>query len=304
MKNEFKILLCLACLLLLLEAGARVFETRLSKDVQHLRELPAQAEKIRTAGKDVFKVLVLGNSLARCGVDVALLTTELKQQLQREVVVAVMHPDGSRIEQWTYGYRRYFEQTGAVPDVVLLITGRLHLTDQPPDVSDMGAFYVSNKDVPVFMRSSKVGGEDAARFFAARSSALLAHADRVQPLLFYRFVPGYEGTAGRINRSKRSDSPLPPTQGLEPTCETLKFLANTLKSTGARLVIASVPMPEPYDLPGTVLGTVLGAHALLINTGRTLPLLPDLFPDHYHLDELGAEQLTKVIVSEGHGRWQ
>jgi len=38
MKNEFKILLCLACLLLVLEAGARVFETRLSKDVQHLRQ--------------------------------------------------------------------------------------------------------------------------------------------------------------------------------------------------------------------------------------------------------------------------
>ena len=296
MKNEFKILLCLASLLVVLEAGARLFETRLSKDVSHLRDLPAEAEKIRSAAPGSFKLLIVGNSLARCGIDVRLLSEALKQQLQREVVVAVMHPDGSRIEQWAYGYRRYFQQTEAVPDAVLLITGRLHLVDQRSDPGDMGAFYVSNVDVGLFMRSSALGVEDASRFFTARSSALLAHADRVQPLLFYRFVPGYEGAAGSINRSKRNDSPLPTTQGAGPTCETLKFFADTLTGTGARLVIASAPLPEAYGLPDQVVDVAARCGARVVETGKALPLPPERFPDHYHLDAAGAEAFTKAVV--------
>lgn len=297
MKDEIKILLSLACLLLVLEAGARVFETRLSKDVQHLRELPAQAEKLRAASHDAFKILVLGNSLARCGVDVPLLTKGLKQQLQREVVVAVMHPDGSRIEQWTYGYRRYFEQTGAVPDVVLLITGRLHLTDQPPDVSDMGAFYVSGQDLPAFAKASLHGIEDTSRFWVARLSALFAHADRVQPLLFYRFVPGYDETAQAINQrasSKPPDSYQHDAKNV--ACNTLAFLLDGSKLSGVRFLIASAPLPEPYVLPAEVSDAARRAGASVIKTGETLDLPSENFPDQYHLNAQGAEAFTKALL--------
>jgi hypothetical protein len=297
MKNEFKILLCLACLLLVLEAGARVFETLLSKDVQHLRELPAQAEKLRAASQDAFKILVLGNSLARCGVDVPLLTKELKQQLQREVVVAVMHPDGSRVEEWAYGYRRFFQQAGAVPDVVLLITGRVHLTDQLKSVSDMGAFYVSGQDTGFFAQSSLHGIEDTSRFWVARASALFAHADRVQPLVFYRFVPGYDATAQGINQSaSRALTAGSPHAAKPLTCQTLAFFLDGSKPSGARFLIASAPMPEPYSLPVEVMETATRAGASVVEAGKTLALPVERFPDRYHLDDPGAEAFTRFLL--------
>lgn len=297
MKDEIKILLSLACLLLVLEAGARVFETRLSKDVQHLRELPAQAEKLRAASQDAFKIVVLGNSLARCGVDVPLLTKELKQQLQREVVVAVMHPDGSRVEEWAYGYRCYFQHMGALPDVVLLVTGRLHLTDQLKSVSDMGAFYVSGQDVSAFAKTLCHGVEDTSRFWVARLSALFAHADRVQPLLFYRFVPGYDETAQAINqRAIRRPPDGPQSEAKKVTCNTLAFLLDGSKPSVVRFLIASAPLPEPYQLPAEVMDAARLAGASVVETGATLALPPERFPDQYHLNAQGAEAFTKVLL--------
>jgi len=296
-KDETKILLLLAAMLLVLESGARVFETRLSKDVQHLREIPRQAALLQTAPKEALKVLVLGNSLARCGIDLPLLSEGLKQQFKREIVIAVMYPDGSSIEEWTYGYRRYFMQTGASPDVILVTTGKLHLTDHPPSINAMGAFYVSGADLGEFARSHLSGVEDAVRFGGARLSALWAHRDRVEPLVFYNLVPGYTETAQELNQGALSTQHAPSMSAPSPTCHTFEYFLKGLKTTGTRLLLISVPMPEPYNLPDTVRKAVQGAGVTLLDFGATLKMPTDRFPDHYHLDAQGATELTRRILN-------
>lgn len=66
MKTEWKVLASLVAILLVLEVGMRAFETRLSKDIAHLRGLPEAAERLKAG--DGYKILIVGNSLARHGI--------------------------------------------------------------------------------------------------------------------------------------------------------------------------------------------------------------------------------------------
>lgn len=298
MKNEIKVIACLLLMLMVLEFGARLFETRLSKDVQHLRELPQQAEHIREAPNSALKVLVLGNSLARCGIDVAVLSTGLREHTKREVVVAEMHPDGSRIEEWTYGYRRYFQASGAMPDVVLLTTGKLHLCDQMRSINGMGAFYVGSGDVWEFGLNRLSGIDETAVFLTARISTLFAHRARVQPLVMYNLVPGYAETAQEINRGMSVDRGAVSMPERSISCDVFKHFVTGLRNQGTRLLVVSVPMPETYELPPLVRQTVMQGGAGLLEFGSTMKMAPARFPDDYHLDAEGAILLTKDIVAE------
>lgn len=298
MKNEFKVILCLSGLLLLLEFGARQFETSLSKDVEHMRELPGQAELLKAASGDAFKVLVLGNSLARCGIDLEVLQKGLQAKYQKPIVIARMYPDGSRIEEWSYGYRRYFGETGSRPDAILVTTGLLHLTDRLQNINGMGAYFVSSKDCWEFCRNRLTGVEDISRFLGARYSALWAHRDRVEPLVFYRAVPGYTETAQVINSSVSIDRQSIKKQPQNVTSAVFQRFADELQAGGTSLIIATVPMPEAYQLPEKIHQAIQNNGAKLIDLGANLKMSPERFPDDYHLDAEGAAIFTQQIIAQ------
>ena len=298
MKSEMKVILCLTGMLLGLETGARLFETKLSKDVAHMRELPGEAKILNEAPANALKVLIIGNSLARCGIDLELLKKGLEDKYHKPVVIAKMHPDGSRIEAWTYGYRRYFETMGSNADLILLTTGARHLSDRMENIVGMGAFFVSSHDTWEFCRNRLTGIEDIARFWGARLSALWAHRDRVEPLFFYKAIPSYTETAQEINRSVSIDR-----QGISAaqptgTYEVFQLFTNGLKSTQTPLVIASVPMPVPYQLPLEIQQAIQNSGAFFLDLGASMKLPKQRFPDDYHLDAAGAALFTQEILAK------
>ncbi len=294
MNTELRVFIALLLALLGLEAAARLFETRLSKDIAHLRSLPAEAARLRDAPADSCKVLILGNSLARAGLDRERLTRGLQAKLGRPVVLAAMHPDGSRIEEWQYGYRRYFEQTGARPDLVLLCTGRAHLLDGLRDLDAVAAFHVSWRDLPGFVREQKLGVDALCQVIAARASALFAHRRRVQPLLFYHWMPRYEPTVNLIQAAgqgaaRRSAAP-------EESARAFLGLLQTCRAAGTRVALLPVPLPEPYELPtGVVEAAQLGG-AFTLGPPPRLPARH--FPDGYHLDAEGAALWTAALLEQ------
>lgn len=292
MNTELRAVVALVIALLGLEVAARVFESQLSKDVAHLRSLPAEAELLRAAPAERFKVLILGNSLAREGLDRERLRLGLEAKLGRPVAVAAMHPDGSRIEEWHYGYRRYFDQVGARPDLVLLCTGRAHLLDGLRDLDAVAAFHVSWRDLPGFVREQKLGVEAVCQVAAARLSRLFAHRRRVQPLLFYHWMPRYEPTVNLIQAAgqgaaRRSAAP-------EETARALLGLLQTCRAGGTRVALLPVPLPEAYELPTAVAGAAQTGGALVL--GPPPPLPAERFPDGYHLDAEGAEVWTSTLL--------
>ncbi len=295
MNTELRVVVALLASLLGLEVAARLFETRLSKDVAHLRSLPAEAARLRAAPSDRFKVLILGNSLAREGLDREQLQRGLEARLGRPVLLAAMHPDGSRIEEWQYGYRRHFDQVGARPDLVLLCTGRAHLLDGLRDLDAVAAFHVSWRDLPGFVREQHLGVEAICQVAAARVSRLFAHRRRVQPLLFYHWMPRYEPTVNLIQaggqvKARRSAASA-------ESARALLGLLQTCRAAGTRVALLPVPLPEAYELPAAVAEAAQAGGAIVL--GPPPPLPPERFPDGYHLDAEGAAVWTSMLLERG-----
>lgn len=292
-KKELFVVGALLAALLGLEICARIFEIRLSKDVAHIRSLPAEAERLREAPGGALKVLILGNSLARCGVDQAVLSQRLRGMTKREVAISVMHPDGSRVEEWHYGYRRYFDQTGAAPDVVLLCSGRLHLVDGLDDLDSVAAFYTSWRDMPDFMGRENLGVGAICQATVARLSALFAHRRRVQPLVFYNAMPRYEPTVNLIGRV-RSLQASGEVEERALHCENFAGLADTVRLSGGQVLLLQVPLPEAYELPSRVLETAQEKGVRVLRADLSVP--GERFPDGYHMDAQGAAHWTHWLL--------
>lgn len=291
MSTELRLWAVLLVFLLGLEVAARVFEERLSKDVSHLRSLPAQAARLREATGGQYKVLIVGNSLAREGLDQQQLQRGLEARLGRPVVLAAMHPDGSRIEEWRYGYRRYFDAAGSRPDVLLLCTGRAHLLDGLRDLDTVAAFHVAWQDWPAFLREQQLGMEGFCQAAAARVSRLFAHRRRVQPLLFYHGMPRYEATVNLIQASAQRAAR---GAGSTETARALSVLLQSCRAAGTRVAVLTVPLPEPYDLPEVVKSVLRDEGAACLDSPPSMP--PERFPDGYHLDAEGARIWTRTLL--------
>lgn len=292
MHTELRVLIALLIALLGLEAAARVFETRLSKDVAHLRSLPVEAARLRDAPADRLKVLILGNSLAREGLDRDLLKRGLEAQTGRSVELAAMTPDGSRIEEWLYGYRRHFDLTGARPDLVLLCTGRAHLLDGQADLDALAAFHVSWQDLPGFVRDQGLGVEGICQAAAARLSRLFAHRRRVQPLLFYHAMPRYEATVNLIQATALG---VARTSETRESTRSLAALLKACRASGVRVLLLQVPLPDAYELPATITATADACGAAILGPPPQMPL--ERFPDGYHMDRRGALLWTHQMLA-------
>ncbi len=291
MHTELRVVMALLLALLGLEVAARVFESRLSKDVAHLRSLPAEAERLRNAPAESLKVLILGNSLIREGLDREMLRRGLEAKAGRPVELAVMTPDASRIEEWLYGYRRHFDQAGVRPDLILLGTGRSHLLDGLADLDALAAFHVSWRDLPAFVRDQKLGVGEVCQAAAARVSRLFAHRRRVQPLLFYHAMPRYEATVNLLQASAQQTARN--TTAREST-RAFAALMDTCRVSGTRVVLLPVPLPEAYKLPAAVIAAAAAPGCMVLGPPPRLPA--ERFPDGYHLGEEGARIWTRMIM--------
>lgn len=302
-RPEARVVLCLLLMLAGLEVVARLFEQRLSKDVQHIRSLPAVAAKLQAAPDSSLKVLILGNSLSRDGLNPKVLKEGLQKLTGREVELAAMYPDGSSVSQWFYGYRRYFSQAGAKPDLVFIGTARQHLLDARSEADRLAAFYTSYADMPLLLKRQHGDVEAISKALLARASVLFAHRGRVQPLVFYNLVPGYTETTQNlsvhrgetaIHEAEPSVS-VPATPANEP-CWHFQELIKTLQADGATPVVVTIPMTQPYQLPDSLVQSASAAKVRVESLGSGLSWSADRFPDGYHLAPDAGEEFTRMLV--------
>jgi len=307
MSSEIKIIVILVASLIGLEVGTRLAEPRLSKDLAHIGTYPDLESRFRSAGNGDssagMKVLVLGNSLARRGIDKKLLVDGLTEPGGNPPVVGFITPDGSSVTEWAWAYRRYLMHPGAKPDLVIVMTGQHHLVDdtrEQLDIPRLAAFYLSAKDRAEFVSRYSIGSEQRLELLLASQSRLLADRTRLRPLLFYRTVPGYEVGVNQINAALGGGVPVASTDKTTlpkvETTDTLNLLIESVNASGARLVVVTAPLPDPYSLSGAVMGLLQKQGVATLLLGETLLLPDDRFPDGYHLDEVGAAKVTGELL--------
>jgi hypothetical protein len=299
MKTEWKVLASLVALLLLMEVGVRAFETRLSKDLAHLREMPEAAERLKEG--DGNKILIVGNSLARHGIDRKLLAKGLENKGYGKVQVEAFNPDATGITEWYYGLRRYFLNRGAIPDRIVLVTGRTHLLDVPVVPERLGAFYVDRTDVKEAVLLDLRSVESAARFFLARVSGLFANRARIQPYIFYNYLPEYTQTIQEMNDQRKMMVEASELIVKQQT-SALSRLLKVAQSNGIDVAVVAIPMRVPYELPKTVSDEIGDLGASLLDLSQIPGIAETNYFDGYHLDAEGARQVTvelkKLLVAQ------
>ncbi|QTN31999.1 hypothetical protein HZ994_06540 [Akkermansiaceae bacterium] len=287
-RDEWKVLFVLAISLLLMEGLVRCFAGSLSIDLRNTIATPQTSERIARAPGNVRTILVVGNSLARRGVDTALLGGG-----EHPAEVEVFAPDGSSVAQWDWGVKRYFANAGAHPDMILVMTGRTHLLDIPASPETLGAYFVGAQDLGAALRSMP-DGESSLRLLLGAGSHLLANRDRVRTRIGYSFMPGFETAWPELTAGKEPGQP----DGREQAVgtESLRRLVSTARSMGSDLRVFSVPLPEPYRLPQPVLGFLSETGTPYADLSVVPGITPEHFPDGYHLDEDGAKIFTRAIL--------
>lgn len=289
MKTEWKVLATLVGLLLVMEMGVRVFETRLSKDLTHLRELSEVAKRLKEG--DAYKVLIVGNSLARYGIDRKLLAQELEDNGHGKVQVEAFHPDATGITEWNYGLRRYFLNRGAIPDRIIVVTGRTHLLDTSAVSERLGAFYVDQPDVKEVIQSDLRSVESIARFFLARFSSLFANRPRIQPYVLYNYLPEYTQTIQEINEQRKMLTDFSLSDKKQRATNLSRFL-KAVQSKGVAVAVVAIPMRVPYEVPKAVREEIEKQGASLLDLSEIGGIDESNYFDDYHLDAEGARRLT------------
>lgn len=293
MKTEWKVLASLIALLLLMEVGVRAFETKLSKDLTHLRQLPLAAESLKT--DDAYKILIVGNSLARYGIDRKLLVQGLEGKGYEKIRVEAFHPDGTTITEWSYGLRRYFLNPGAIPDRIIVVSGRTHLMDIPPKAERLGAFYVDLPDVKEAVLLELNSVEERARFFLARASGLFANRSRIQPYVFYNYLPEYTGTIQDINDQRKMLAEKSSGDAKMGTADLGRFL-EVAQSKGSKISVVAIPMLASYDLPNEISKEIEKQGGALWDLSGINEIDEKNFFDGYHLDPEGAVKVTEALI--------
>lgn len=293
---EPRVVLCLLALLGAGETGMRLYEGRLSKDVRHLEtfeELAARISAPPQAGET--RVLFLGNSLTRYGVDVAEFTRAVAVSGREVVRVERLMPDNTAVADWYYAYRSYFADCHRAPDVLVIGFAGGHLHDAPSRHPErLARYYCRLSHLPELCRRDLLTVEDRTGFALAGLSSLLCNRDRLESRALDLLIPGYREGIQELNR-RLAQEPLSAGR-LPPTFHRLRELLALARGQGVEVILAAMPVPSAYDLPPE-LGNIADEFGVgLIDCRRVPGVAPEMFPDGLHMDARAARLYTRFLA--------
>lgn len=291
-KIETRVLLSLAIAWLLAEVAMRPLEPLLSADLRHIRSFESFAQQLESARSEGRPgVVVVGNSLARAGIDRETLVEVLNDQKLPRAKVVYLAPDASGVNEWTAAWRRYLTVAKVRPDLVLLVTGPQHLLDQPVRSPEkLAAFHARLVDWPEILRDWLGTGNERGRFLLAGISRVFANRDRLRPLLFYQRVPGYAAAVEAIRSGPNRETVARFEAGTGT--ERCRELFQDLVAGSGRVDLLAVPLPEPYSLPPEILRVAAENGVRVFGEAAAVRWSEDAFPDGYHLGGRAAERFT------------
>jgi hypothetical protein len=276
--------------LLLCEIGMRAFEQSISIDVQHLRSIPGIAERLSEGeGK---RVLILGSSIVREAVDLDAIQAAVPDSGIEHLTVEKVHPDASRIAEWTHLVRHHFIDTGRSPDVIVVGFADTQLDDNNPVPWDrIAAFYSSGSDLRRILFDDIDDFGTRVQFVLAHYLRSFAHRDRVGKRILDLVVPHYRQSIRRVNealnevRQKTAEAD-------EHRYSRLERLADLASENGIMLVFLAMPLRDEWEFRPELSRRMEQMSARVID-GRHIPGIGlQSFRDRLHMNTSGSQRLS------------
>ncbi|HSW46462.1 MAG TPA: hypothetical protein VLM89_12915 [Phycisphaerae bacterium] len=282
------------------ELVLRAFEAKLSIDLLHIHDIPKISAGL--AQKPRPRILFLGNSLTREGIDEAALKEGLSGFGGGEAVsLAKVFPDNTQIAEWYYAFRRYFINSGHPPDCLIISCQPVQLRDQAPfSIYGLGRHWIDYQDVgEVFDADLTVFG-DKVEFVLSRASVMFANRFRISSRILVACVPGHEQLARRVNtmRNETLEATLARQEEAKPTYQRLKRFAELARANHVRFIVAAMPVCSPYDIDPNLLETARTLGVTVLDCRNVPGLRKEDYRDGYHLTPKGAAMYSAVLAEK------
>jgi hypothetical protein len=297
--SSFRAELKVVAVVLLVLAGSEILlrftEPWLSLDVKHIQQIPAISESL-VAGKGE-RILFLGNSEVRAGIDPNIIEEELRNQGIAPVHIERVFPDATQLPEWDRAFKHYFINKARLPEVLVLCFSDSALQDNNAvDPTRLGHYYSSAGEMPEILGQEMRGFESRAEFVLASLSFSYANRMRVRTRAMDMVVPGYRDSAQRINRGmKRSHSQAAAAQN---TYNRLSRFLSLAREQGVRVIVVAMPISSPYPLDPQIKSTVETAGMSFLDCRNVDGISAQSFVDEIHLASSGMRVYSRFLGRE------
>ncbi|MDA1018181.1 MAG: hypothetical protein O3A00_27465 [Planctomycetota bacterium] len=304
LRREWKVIAFVAVVLLSAEFGIRGLESRVSKDFVGIRSFPEIAATFsEPQHANDHRILFLGNSLTRDGIDVEFVTQELARSPGRSghsgAFVRKATADGSGIVEWFYAFRNQFVKTGHAPDMVVLgFEGPRggHVGDSRKfDPSTLGYLFSELDDLPDVMQHEVAGFGERTDFLLGLVSAAYANRQRVQYRVLDTIIPDYRESSDRINEAVVDPQPRVPTNPVNTFTRLSRFV-ELAHVHNVQVVLVAIPVPDEYDIAPGLIEFCAARNIRLIDARRVPGIDNSMFPDGLHMNPVAAGRFSRYVA--------
>jgi len=294
--NEVKAILLALLIVGLADVGLRLAEARLSVDVRHIRSFPEITRKL--SHEPSPRVVFLGNSLTRHGIDPAVWTSAIGELASPKGSMAKLVPDDTTMPDWYYVALNNLIRPGNKPDLLILGFASNQLTDERIEASRLGAYFCDLGNLPELFTKDLQGFTAKVDFLAGRVCRLYGVRDEIQTRAGDKFIPGYQASVTRLNEIRRREPVRPPNDQKAKSYELLDRALKLWRAQGIEVVLVAIPTPSSYQIDEAVIQKVQATGARLIDARQLPALSPEDFPDGYHMGPRAAQIYTRFVAEK------
>jgi hypothetical protein len=293
-RAELKVVAVVLLVLVGSEVLLRFGEPSLSLDVKHIQQIPAISQSL-VAAKGT-RILFLGNSQVRAGIDPNLIEQELKTMGVAPVHIERVFPDATSLPDWDRAFKHFFISQARLPEVLVLCFSDIALQDNNAvDPVRLGHYYSSPGEMPEILDQDLHDFDSRAEFVLASLSFSFANRMRVRTRALDLMVPGYRDSAQRINRDmKRSHS----STVVQNSYDRLARFLALAREQGVRTIVVAMPQPIRYSLDPQIKQTVEQAGMSFLDCRDVDGISAASFADEIHLATRGAAIYSRFLGRE------
>jgi hypothetical protein len=279
-----------AAVLALGEAVLRVGGQRLSADVQHIRSIPARAERLAKA--DGLRILFLGNSLTREGVRLDVVQEQLG--CRPPAALERVFPDDTTILDWYYLFRNDFAGQKA-PSVLVLSFAKGQLTDATPIHAErIAGSFGGWSNAREMLGFDLDGLGDRVDYVLASTLRMFSEKERVRDRVLATATPDYRSTAQRLNDSERVARPGGASRPPE-TFSRLRRLLQLCRERKVHVIVVAMPVSRGYGVDPHLSEVLREERADFLDMRQAPGLAEVDYADGYHLSPRGAEIYSAAL---------
>ncbi len=284
-------MLALLCVEVVLRFGAPA----LSEDVRHVQAMPQIAKAL--AKRPDPRVLFVGNSLTRRGIDEQSISDGLERAGAENVSLARLYPDDTRILEWYYVALHFaFGLDDGRPVALVVPFGPGHLRDPAnKDPRRLGNSFTTWRDLGELFHSDIHTLDDRAQLIAGQLSVAAATGPRVRARVLDKIVPNYRQVARRyktMTDAKPTEPSAPAPRS--PKYGILRRLSHLSEENDTALVLVAMPTRLGYELDADLRSIVESTPTVLVDLREAAPE-PSLHLDALHLNQKGSRRIGGVL---------